>query len=225
MLLFVIGLELKPSRLWALRRDIFGLGVAQVVVCGALLTGVGLARRRCRRRPPSSRAMGLALSSTAIVMQILEERGETTEPHGQKIFSILLLQDLAIVPLLTACRLPRAGRPRRRRSRAGSRSSSPLAAVAGVVAVVRYVLNPMFRIFAAAQARESHDRGGAARRARRRLRHAGRRPVDGNGRLPRRRAPLRIRASAISSRPTSSPSAASSSGSSSSASACRSTCR
>ena len=101
LLLFVIGLELQPPRLWALRHAIFGLGVAQVVICGGLLTGVAL----LIGLPPAAAfigAMGLALSSTAIVMQILEERGETREPHGQKIFSILLLQDLAIVPLLTA---------------------------------------------------------------------------------------------------------------------------
>src|SRR5450631_3237330 len=75
MLLFVIGLELKPSRLWALRRDIFGLGLAQVIVCGALIFAggvlVGLSPRTA-----FVAALGLAQSSTAIVMQLLEERGE-----------------------------------------------------------------------------------------------------------------------------------------------------
>ena len=86
LLLFVIGLELKPSRLWSLRRDIFGLGAAQVIVCGALLMGAGIL---AGLSPAVAfvAAGGLALSSTAIVMQILEERGETTEPHGQKTFS------------------------------------------------------------------------------------------------------------------------------------------
>ena len=99
MLLFIIGLELKPSRLWSLKRDIFGLGLAQVLVCTALLAGAAML---AGLSPPVAvvAAMGLALSSTAIVMQILEENGQTTDTHGQKIFSILLLQDLAIVPAL-----------------------------------------------------------------------------------------------------------------------------
>ena len=99
MFLFIIGLEMQPSRLWSLRREIFGLGVAQVVVCGALLTGVGV----LAGFPPLVAflaAMGFVLSSTAIVMQILDERGDTATPHGPAVVSILLLEDLAIVPLL-----------------------------------------------------------------------------------------------------------------------------
>src|SRR4029077_11463123 len=90
----------------------------------------------------------------AIVMQILEEQGETTAPHGRKTFAILLLQDLAIVPLLTAVALlapfPDTGT-------SSSRLTSmaiAVVAVVGVVAVVRYLLNPMFRLLAAVKARE-----------------------------------------------------------------------
>ena len=81
MFLFVIGLEMQPSRLWSLRREIFGLGVAQVAVCGALLTGVGV----LAGFPPVVAflaAMGFVLSSTAIVAQILDERGDTATPRG-----------------------------------------------------------------------------------------------------------------------------------------------
>ena len=90
LLLFVIGLELKPSRLWTLRKDIFGLGAAQVILCGAALMGAGIL---AGLSPAVAfvAASGLTLSSTAIVMQILEERGETTAPHGQKTFAILLV--------------------------------------------------------------------------------------------------------------------------------------
>jgi glutathione-regulated potassium-efflux system protein KefB len=98
-------------------------------------------------------AAGLALSSTAIVMQILEERGDTTAPHGQKIFAILLLQDLAIVPLLAAVAFL-APAPS---DDGGSRLASiaiAVVAIVGVVAVVRYLLNPMFRLLAAVEARE-----------------------------------------------------------------------
>ena len=153
MLLFVIGLELKPSRLWSLRQDIFGLGIAQVVTCGALLTVAGI----ILGLDPAVAlvaAMGLSMSSTAIVMQILEERGETTATHGRKIFSILLLQDLAIVPFLAIEALLAPAAPQSALPSRWEQVGIALAAVAGVVAVGRYVLNPVFGIFAAARARE-----------------------------------------------------------------------
>jgi glutathione-regulated potassium-efflux system protein KefB len=153
MFLFVIGLEMQPSRLWSLRRDIFGLGVAQVAVCGALLTCVGLAAGF----PPMVAflaAMGFVLSSTAIVVQILEERGDTATPAGQRLVSTLLLEDLAIVPLLAlvaflAPSAPQAG--------AGARWLAigiALAAIAALIGAGRWLLNPMFRVLANAQARE-----------------------------------------------------------------------
>ena len=101
LLLFLIGLELNLSRLWALRRDIFGLGTAQLLVSGALIALYPLPRGGPGRWQASLVAgLGLALSSTALVMQLLEERGEVEAPHGRTAFAILLLQDLAIVPLL-----------------------------------------------------------------------------------------------------------------------------
>ena len=152
LLLFVIGLELKPSRLWALRADIFGLGAAQVIVCGALLTGAGWL---AGLSPAVAfvAAAGMALSSTAIVMQILEERGELTETHGQKTFAVLLLQDLAIVPLLAALAVIAPHHV----DGGGSRLSQiaiAVGAIAGLVAVGRYLLNPLFQVLAAAKARE-----------------------------------------------------------------------
>ncbi len=110
MFLFVIGLEMQPSRLWSLRAEIFGLGAAQVVFCGALLTAVGLA---FGLTPAVAffAAMGFVLTSTAVVMQVLNERGDTSTPEGQRMVSILLLEDLAIVPLLALVALlaPGAG--------------------------------------------------------------------------------------------------------------------
>lgn len=94
MFLFIIGLEMQSSRLWKLRGEIFGLGVAQVLACGALLTVAGLSSPAAFMA-----AMGFVQSSTAIVMQILAERDETAIAQGQRIV-ILLLEDLAIVPLL-----------------------------------------------------------------------------------------------------------------------------
>jgi len=153
MLLFIIGLELKPSRLWALKQDIFGLGLAQVLVCGALLTGAGVIAGLAPRVAIVA-AMGLALSSTAIVLQILDERGETTETHGQKIFSILLLQDLAIVPALAVVAFlapisdTTAGAARL------TQIGIAVGAILGVIVAGRYLLNPIFRFFAETRARE-----------------------------------------------------------------------
>jgi monovalent cation:proton antiporter-2 (CPA2) family protein len=98
-LLFIIGIELRPARLWAMRRMVFGLGTAQLMVTGAAIAGLALLFGQ-----PLKVAViigfGLALSSTAFGLQILTERGEMGTSHGQTAFSVLLLQDLAVVPLL-----------------------------------------------------------------------------------------------------------------------------
>ena len=99
LFLFVIGLEMQPSRLWAMRGEIFGLGVAQVALCMLLLWTVGLASA-IRWRSSLIAGTGFVLTSTAIVMQMLEERGAINQPKGRRIVAILLLEDLAIVPLL-----------------------------------------------------------------------------------------------------------------------------
>jgi glutathione-regulated potassium-efflux system protein KefB len=99
LFLFVIGLEMRPSKLWKLRGEIFGLGTAQVLALTALLTGVAYAAGL----PLAAAAIGAAgfvLSSTAVIMQMLDESGELGETAGQRAVSILLLEDLAIVPLL-----------------------------------------------------------------------------------------------------------------------------
>jgi glutathione-regulated potassium-efflux system protein KefB len=153
MFLFVIGLEMQPSRLWSLRRDIFGLGLAQVAVCGALLTGVGVL---AGFSPVVAflAGMGFVLSSTAIVMQLLEERGDTATPAGQRLVSTLLLEDLAIVPLLALVAFLAPAAPQ---ATAGGRWLAvgiALAAIAALLAAGRWLLNPMFRILANAHARE-----------------------------------------------------------------------
>jgi Kef-type K+ transport system membrane component KefB len=82
MFLFVIGLEMQPRRLWSLRREIFGLGLLQVVLCGAALTGAGMLAG-AHAAVAFVAAMGFVLSSTAIVMQMLDERGQTSTKRGQ----------------------------------------------------------------------------------------------------------------------------------------------
>ena len=99
-LLFIIGIELKPERLWTMRRMVFGLGTAQVMVTGLAITGLALLFDQPLRIAVII-GFSLALSSTAFGLQILTERGEMGTGHGRTAFSVLLLQDLAVVPLLT----------------------------------------------------------------------------------------------------------------------------
>ncbi|HSI42406.1 MAG TPA: monovalent cation:proton antiporter-2 (CPA2) family protein [Xanthobacteraceae bacterium] len=152
MFLFVIGLEMRPARLWSLRKDIFGLGAAQVAVCGALLTGLGVLAGLAAPVAFIA-AMGFVLSSTAAIIQILDEAGETATPAGQRAVSILLLEDLAIVPLLAVVALlaPATGENLR-----ADWTSLGIAvgAVALVVAAGRWLLNPLFALLSSARARE-----------------------------------------------------------------------
>lgn len=154
MFLFIIGLEMQPSRLWNLRREIFGLGAAQVIVCGALLTGVGLFFGLALPIAFVA-AMGFTLSSTAIGMQILEERGEVTGPCGRRVVSILLLQDLAIVPLLAFVAVIGPTAPAAAGSSYWIDVALAAAALVGLVAAGKWLLNPFFGLLAKAQARET----------------------------------------------------------------------
>ncbi|MDF1587365.1 cation:proton antiporter domain-containing protein [Marinimicrococcus flavescens] len=99
-LLFVIGLELEPRRLWEMRRALFGLGSLQVVVTGLALGAVFAFILDTGWRVGLIAGLGLALSSTAFVMKLLEEQGELGSQHGRHALAILLLQDMAVVPLL-----------------------------------------------------------------------------------------------------------------------------
>lgn len=100
LLLFVIGIELKPSRLWLMRRLVFGLGSLQVLLTGVLLGGIAYFVFDVSLRAATLIGPALALSSTAFVLQILIEQKSLTSTYGRASFSVLLLQDLAVVPLL-----------------------------------------------------------------------------------------------------------------------------
>ncbi|MGN6534173.1 MAG: monovalent cation:proton antiporter-2 (CPA2) family protein [Mesorhizobium sp.] len=153
MFLFIIGLEMQPSRLWGLRREIFGLGTLQVAICALLLTGAGFAGGF-----PVAQAFvagaGFVLTSTAIVMQLLEERGEIAVPKGQKIVSILLFEDLMIVPLLALVAFLAPGGGETTLAERLQEVGIGIAAIVGLVFAGRYLLNPLFRILADSQARE-----------------------------------------------------------------------
>ncbi len=151
MFLFIIGIEMQPSRLWRMRKDIFGLGIVQAVLCGLLLTG-GAVIFAVPIVIAFIGAMGFVLSSTAIVMQILEERGEVNAPRSQRIMSTLLFEDLLIVPLLAVVALL---------SPISSGEAFnwvkviiALGSVITLIAAGIWLLNPFFALLASAQARE-----------------------------------------------------------------------
>ena len=146
MLLFLVGLELSPSRLWRMRKDIFGFGLLQVVLCGAglsaliwLVTGSSWAAALALGLP-------LALSSTAQVLPMLQSAGRLRTPFGERAFSILLFQDLSIVPLITII----AAMSRNPADAAGPPgwllAIYTVAAIIGLVLAGRFALRPLFRL-------------------------------------------------------------------------------
>ncbi len=150
MLLFVIGLELSPSRLWVMRRLVFGLGGLQVAV-SALLLGAVAAMYGLGWKADLVIGLGLALSSTAVGLQLLSERKELTAAHGRLAFAILLFQDLVAIPLLAL--IPLLGEAAAA-ERAAPSLDAVLKAVGAILAVLiggRYLLRPVFRIVARAQ--------------------------------------------------------------------------
>ncbi len=158
MLLFLIGLELLPSRLWELRRSVFGLGAAQVAVTGAVF-GLGAWALGVTPGAAAIVGFGLALSSTAIGLQILIERKQLATPQGRAGFAVLLFQDLAVIPLLAV--LPvLAGREAGVVHSAGG--FSPLLTLllfAAVVAAGRYLLRPYFRTLSTVGSQEVFTAG------------------------------------------------------------------
>lgn len=146
LLLFIVGLELNPTRLWALKKEIFGLGLLQVVLCGIAVTGVVALSRGFSWSAAVALGLPLALSSTAQVLPMLQSAGRLRTPFGERAFSILLFQDLSIVPLITLVTIL---------SRNPADAGGPpgwllflytVAAVAGLVLAGRFLLRPMFRI-------------------------------------------------------------------------------
>lgn len=154
MFLFVIGLEMKPSHLWNLRRQIFGLGSMQVILAAAMLTFVGIAFGFPWQVAFVS-ASGFVLTSTAIVMQVLGERHELATPQGQSMVSILLFEDLLIVPLLAVVAFMAPTVPTATADTSlWMKLGMAVLSLAILVAAGRWLLNPMFGILAKSKARE-----------------------------------------------------------------------
>src|SRR4051794_27754731 len=146
LLLFIVGLELQPSRLWRLRRDIFGLGLLQVVLCGLAISA--LLYFALDISPEAALAIGLplGLSSTAQVLPMLRADNELNTPQGERAFSILLFQDLSIVPLITIVAAMARTPPDPSAPVGLKLALYTIGAVIGLVLVGRLVLNPLFRL-------------------------------------------------------------------------------
>ncbi|MCJ1901558.1 monovalent cation:proton antiporter-2 (CPA2) family protein [Paracoccus versutus] len=153
LFLFVIGLEMQPSRLWAMRGEIFVLGFAQVLLAIAALTCVGLALGFTVAASFVS-GTGFVLTSTAIVMQMLAERDEIALPKGRRIIAILLFEDLAIVPLLALVAFLAPGGEEVTLHQRLAGIAIGLGCIAALVAAGRYLLNPMFGLLARFGGRE-----------------------------------------------------------------------
>jgi glutathione-regulated potassium-efflux system ancillary protein KefC len=153
LLLFLIGLELEPSRLWALRRPIFGWGGAQVGLVAAALFGAALLAG-IHWKLALIAGLGLSLSSTAIALASLEERNLMPTPAGQASFSILLFQDIAAIPMIAI--VPLLGIP----ESAGGGGNAWIAVIkvvvvlAGLVIGGRFLIRPLLRFIAKTDARE-----------------------------------------------------------------------
>jgi glutathione-regulated potassium-efflux system ancillary protein KefC len=153
LLLFLIGLELQPARLWRMRRQVFGLGGGQVVATSIVLAGVGIAAGMPWRGSLVA-GVALAMSSTAFAMQVLAERNELGAVYGRSAFAILLFQDLAAIPLLAF--VPLLGE---RVSNGAGRPALVQAAIAlGLLLFLafasRFLLRPLFRMVAQARSHE-----------------------------------------------------------------------
>ncbi|HEY0139077.1 MAG TPA: monovalent cation:proton antiporter-2 (CPA2) family protein [Nannocystis sp.] len=153
-LMFLVGLELQPARLWKLRAQVFEFGGLQVLVTTLLLAPIGWA---LGLSPVAAVVAGVALSlsSTAFVLQILAERRSLASPHGQAAFGILLFQDVAASPLLAV--LPLLGEARAAAASGGdvwSQVGLALGVIVGLVIAGRYVLGPLFRVVTGTRIRE-----------------------------------------------------------------------
>ena len=153
LLLFVIGLELQPTRLWVMRRLVFGLGTAQVLVCTLALAALAYALGQA----PVAAAVvgfGLSLSSTPLVLQLLAERKQLHAQHGRAAFGILLFQDLAVLPVLAVLPLLGAQGGAQTAQAAWWAGLLKLLAVVGIVVGGRLLLRPALRVVARVQVGE-----------------------------------------------------------------------
>ena len=146
LLLFIVGLELNPTRLWRMRGEIFGVGLAQVALCGLAIAGIIWGGAGFGLAAALALGLPLGLSSTAQVLPMLQSAGRLRTPFGERAFAILLFQDLSIVPLITIVAALSRG--------PGNAGGPPgwqlglytVGAVVGLIVAGRFLLQPLFRL-------------------------------------------------------------------------------
>lgn len=148
LLLFIIGLELSPKRLWVMRKAVFGVGLAQVLLTAVVIGSVALLAFGQPLNSAVVLGLGLALSSTAFGLQSLAERKELNSSHGRLAFAILLFQDIAAIPLIAMVPLLAGGGANAAEGSTLDHSLRVLGSIAVVVVGGRYLLRPVFRIVA-----------------------------------------------------------------------------
>lgn len=155
LFLFIIGLELSLSRLWAMRRSIFGLGAAQMGLTGAVVAACAYASGFFSPAAAIIAGLTLSFSSTAIALQLLKDRGELNAPHGAKALPVLLFQDIAVIPLLAV--MPFLTTSGAAAGDAQGWGDAVIAAgvIAAIVLAGRYALNPVLRFMAGSGSREA----------------------------------------------------------------------
>ena len=155
MFLFIIGLEMEPIRLWNLRKDILGFGFLQVALCCTLTTFAGVYLLNFSYAIAFVIGAGFTLSSTAIIMSVMDDRKITNTPKGQRVFSTLLFEDLSIVPLLAIVAFLS---PKQTAELSNENViNSLLIALGGVFVLVlsgKWLLNPLFRMISKAHVKE-----------------------------------------------------------------------
>src|SRR5258706_15903053 len=151
LLLFLIGLELDPARLWALRHTVFGLGGAQVAVTGAAIAFAAITAGLTWQAALIV-GIGCAMSSTALVIASLTERGQLLTRHGRESFAILLFQDLAVIPLLAL--LPLLAASPEQSGAHWMAAAKGIAAIAVVIVGSRLVVRPALKFIAGHSSRE-----------------------------------------------------------------------
>jgi monovalent cation:proton antiporter-2 (CPA2) family protein len=145
-LLFLVGLELHPSRLWRLRKDIFGLGLIQVVLCGLALSALIYVALDFSIQASLALGLPLGLSSTAQVLPMLRSSGQLNTRRGERAFSVLLFQDLSIVPMITIIAAMSRAPLDPNQPSGGMLALYTVGAIVGLVLAGRFILNPLFRL-------------------------------------------------------------------------------
>ncbi len=154
LLLFLVGLELSPSRLWLMRRDILLFGPLQVALCGLAMFAIVLFTMPFSWQAALVLALPLGLSSTAQVLPLLQSRGRMKTDYGEKSFSILLFQDLSIVPLLTIVAALSRADPVEGQASGWTLALYALLAIIALVLAGKYLLVPLIRLVAKVSERE-----------------------------------------------------------------------